>query len=504
MKKEKKVQSEPKKKRNIIVFFVIMVIALYLFDQIMYQLYPIITRMILYGKFGREALIEGVCAILILIVLLLFKNSYVFTEKKEGFFKSLIIGGYIVLFSTLMLGLSSLKVTGNVDLLDLGSLAIFCLLIGIFEEFLCRGWIQNEFIERFASNRKQIILSIFLSAFIFGGIHISNIWIGGQSVIDTIAQIIQATGIGFLFGAIYYRTKNIWSVVFLHGYWDFALFVGELNIIKACTQGDASLEYKIAILATSTLLALMYITIGLFILRKHKTKGLIKGEELTPEEETKSKKQSKKYIFCAIVFFFISLEIPLPEIEETCYTYEDKEVYFQEITYPIYTEYTITKDNTNIKIFLDDNNKLNFQNITTEEKVSFNKEYVDSFIIVEDNGIYKIAIIAYNKYGTDTELYYTELTIENLNNLQDINKLFSYIDKAPTMEKLAYINSENTKYIIIETLDNEQLLFDDQDVYTIKRNTTPSEIIEEPPIEENTPPQEEVPSEIENIQEQGV
>ncbi len=405
---------ENKKKRNIIIFFIVMVIAMTLFDMIMTKLYPTIASMIIYGKYGRQVIIEGVCAILILIVLLLFKNSYVFTEKKQGFLKSLLVGGYITVFSTFMLIGSLSEVLGNINILDLGSLALYCLLIGIFEEFLCRGWIQNEFIERFANNRKQIIVSILLSSLIFGGMHISNIWIGGQSVLETISQIIQATGMGFLLGAIYFRTKNIWSVIFLHGYWDFALFLGEINIIKDCVQGTPTKEYQLSMLAASTLFSILYIIIGLYVLRKNKTQGLIEGENFTEEELKKSKKFSKVYVILAILTYVVIGYIPTPDIEETCYDYKTKELYYTGITYPLYEEYTITEEESNIKIYLKDN-KLIFSN-NNEEKI-FHKEYVDSFIIIEDNNTYKIAVIALNEYQTDTEVWYSEFTInDNISN----------------------------------------------------------------------------------------
>ena len=153
-------ETNPKKKRNIILFFFLMVIAMLLFDIIMNELYPIISRMIIYGKYGRNIIIEAVCAFIILIVLLLFKNSYIFSEKKKGFLYSLLVGGYITVMATFLLSGSISEISGSINLTDVGSLALFCLLIGIYEEFLCRGWIQNEFIERFANTRKEIILSI--------------------------------------------------------------------------------------------------------------------------------------------------------------------------------------------------------------------------------------------------------------------------------------------------------------------------------------------------------
>lgn len=480
MSKEK---TKNKKKINIIIFFLVMIIALYLFEKIMYQLYPIIASMILYGKFGKQVIIEGVCAIIILIVLLIFKNSYVFTEKKKGFFSSLMTGGFILVLAILLLGMSLSSLGGSVNILDVGSLALYCLLIGIFEEFLCRGWIQNEFIERFASNRKQVILSIFLSSLIFGGMHITNIWVGGQSVIDTISQIIQASGMGFLLGTIYFRTKNIWSVIFLHGFWDFAIFLGEINVIKDCVQGTPSTMYQLSTLGTSALFSLLYIIIGLYILRKNKTQGLIKGETLTEEELTKSKKNSKIYIILAILIYMSMNYIPIIEIEETCYEYNTKELYYNDITYPVYEEYTITKDDINIKIYLKDN-KLLFENLNTKETTTFNREYVDSFIIIEDNNTYKIAIVALNDYQTDTELWYSEfITNDNLSNekeyLTNINKSFIKLDKAPTIDKLASIETNNKKYIVLEKTSDIQLIIDNNDIFKLKRLT-------QEPIEETT------------------
>ena len=49
---------------------------------------------------------------------------------------------------------------------------------------------------------------IFFSGLIFGGMHITNV-LYGQTLFDTLIQIAQATSVGVLLGAIYYRTKNI-------------------------------------------------------------------------------------------------------------------------------------------------------------------------------------------------------------------------------------------------------------------------------------------------------
>ncbi len=499
MENENKVKQPKKKKRNIIVFFITMVIAMLVFDIVMDQLYPIIAQMILYGKFGRNAIIEAVCAFIILIVVLLFKNSYIFSEKKNGFLKSLMVGGYITVYATILLALS-ISSTADAKLLDVGSLVIFCLLIGIFEEFLCRGWIQNEFIERFASTRKQVYLSIFLSSLIFGGIHISNIWVGGQSVIETMAQIIQATGMGFLLGAIYFRTKNIWSVVFLHGYWDFALFLREVNVIKECTEGATSVEYKLTLLASSFIVAIVSTLVGFYVLRKSKTQGYIKDEVLTIEEIKKSKRRSSLYVFGAIAAFLSLMFIPDVEGNETCYEYKEKHISYSEVITPVYTEYTI--DELNLRITLNEDNKIIFHNLKTNQRVEFKENYIRQFIVLEEDNKYRIMIGGLNKYQTDSVVYYSEyITKDNFkddeNYLNDLNKSFKVIDSAPTTEQLEYIvDSNNRSYFIIVTMNNERMVYVKDELYILvhQENTkTESDKKEESQPEEET--QEQQPEE---------
>ena len=507
MENEQKEVTKSKGTKNIIIFFIVMVLSMFIFDIVNGLLYPIISRMFIYGKYGSSAIVEAVCAFIILIVLLLFKNSYIFTEKKTGFLKSLLVGGYITVIATILLGISITSIKGTINILDLGSLIIFCLFIGIFEEFLCRGWIQNEFIERFDNTRKGVILSIFLSALIFGGIHISNIWIGGQSVIETIAQIVQAVGLGFLLGSIYYRTKNIWSVVFLHGYWDFSLFLGEINIIKACTDATSSLEGKIFSLISSLLIALASTMVGLYVLRKNKTQGYIEGENLTPEELTKSKKRSKYYVLAAIIFFFGINFVPTVENEQICYEYEEKSIAYQEIISPVYTEYTI-KD-LHLKVSLNDAYELSITNLKTNQEVIL--EDIIQFIIVEDNGIYKMMLIGLNEYQTDTKVYYSEsLTKDSFSDdesyLNNIKDSFKELDDAPTASDLRYIvSTDNNKYLILNTDNNELLVLDNGKLYILVHQENEEETIEEPSedIQENNNEEEppiENPSN-ENLQE---
>ena len=148
---------------------------------------------------------------------------------------------------------------------------------------------------------------------------------------------------------------------------------------------------------------------------------------------------------------------------------------------------TISENDINIKLSLDKNNQLIIENLDTKDKVSFDDKIVDSFIVIKNNDKYNIMIVAFNEYGTDTEVYYTEyINISEITNtkeyLTNIINSIKYIDKAPTVDKLGYINSQNTNYIIIDTYDKNQLVYYNNDLYVLNRTT----IIEESSKEENS------------------
>lgn len=64
--------------------------------------------------------------------------------------------------------------------------------------------------------REQLVLPVFLFTGLgFGLIHSVNLF-AGADLISTLVQVLYATGVGFLFAAIYMRTGNMWITIFLH------------------------------------------------------------------------------------------------------------------------------------------------------------------------------------------------------------------------------------------------------------------------------------------------
>jgi len=299
--------------------------------------------------------------------------------------------------------------------------------------------------------------------------HISNIWIGGQEVLETIVQIIQATGLGILLGSVYFRTKNIWSSIFLHSFWDFAVFLGQINIIKDCTTIDYSFKYSFYMLISSIILTAIYTLVSIYILRKSKTNHLI--EEYS-DEEIKKSDVNKMRLICAIIILYVALgQIPVQENNEVCYEYETKNIIYNEITYPQYNKYTIKE--LNLQIFLNSENELIFKDLITNKESKFNKHYVVNFIVINNDNTYTLLIKTLNDYENDTLLYLANIDIYNKkdNYISNIISSLKELTTAPTTKRLGYLISlnDNIKYPFIETTLKDTLILIDNEFYILKK-----------------------------------
>ena len=463
-----------------------MVIAMTLFDMIMTKLYPTIASMIIYGKYGRQVIIEGVCAILILIVLLLFKNSYVFTEKKQGFLKSLLVGGYITVFSTFMLIGSLSEVLGNINILDLGSLALYCLLIGIFEEFLCRGWIQNEFIERFGKNRKQVITSICLSGLVFGFLHLTNVF-AGQTLFETIMQVLQTTSVGILLGAIYFRTKNIWSVVALHGFYDFAIMIGEVNSLRDCSAASVvATSAKVYDTVTSILLVLFYLLSAFIILRKSKVNSLVEEKEKVTavdiKKETKTNRVVGAILAVLLLVVFLPLEPDNYEDSYVCYEYDKVEINEYVTHYSHKDEYVmrVVEDNFDNSqtiheyiLFTDEETgKVGIKDVALNEVTYVSSDNIYGYTVIENEDTYSILIFGdEDTYGS--VVYYGIIQKDEAISPNYVSEKIDKIEEymLPVVTDIGYLTKEDSNYnypLIYSNVGDKFIIDETGSLYVLK------------------------------------
>lgn len=134
---------------------------------------------------------------------------------------------------------------------------LFALTVGLFEETLFRGGVVNLLGARWNSSRKNAIFVALLGGLLFGLVHLTNLI--SQPVDATLMQVIQVTGTGILWCAIYLRTRNLPALILVHAFHDASLFcISEPNAPGVAPTFSSSL-----------LLAVFYAALGLFYLRKY-------------------------------------------------------------------------------------------------------------------------------------------------------------------------------------------------------------------------------------------
>lgn len=486
---------EQNKKKNLLLLIIKILILFLITDYVVSRVPALMTRAVNTGKYGLYFIVELFAALVVFIVLLLSKNSYIFTEKKEKFFKSIFLGLPILLISGLMLTFNLTEIFNpSLNLSNVITLILFCISIGIYEEFLCRGWVLNEFLEQYGKTRRQVITSIFISSLIFGIMHISNIWVGGQTVVETVLQIVQATAAGVLFGSVYYRSKNIWSVVFLHSFYDFTIMLGSVNALKDCHTINEVLTVS-SIVFTITI-SLVYLLYSGIILRKSKVNHLIEGEpELSKKDYIKS--ENKKKIYTILILFLVFMPSPSidePEIEQICYEYEEKELPEREIHYSNYKTFEFTEEitteshneeqnvddyfsaivveNINLK-FKQENNRLIININDLEASKDFN--YPIELLVLKQPDHYLIFIHEQNPVSGESKIYYSRYIHTGSLNINEnyINEVLNSFEEelVPDINSIGYITTRENelKYPFLSVGTNNFLFFDENnELYLIK------------------------------------
>lgn len=443
--------------------------------------------------FGEQFVIEVICFIVIIPIILIFKNKYIFTQKRDNIFKSLLIAWPIIIYSIITLINSMIETNiSNINGYELVALILLTFTIGLFEEIMCRGWIQNEFIERFGKDRKGVIFSIIISGIIFGIIHITNIFYG-QDLSTTLMQILTATISGAAYGAIYYKTKNIWSVVILHGLWDFSLFFANINAATTCVTINSTIDGILPNLNILYLLMIIIISIpeiGLsFILlgknsineeldKKYKVK--ITNEEIKKEKETNLIFQIIMIIFLSIcgLFTLISIIIGNPK-SDSCPTYIEKNAMnYTEMIYN-YSDYDLHINNKEISykynFKIDNNYNLILTNMTNNKEYIFEYKNILSIAMFENNDTYNVLFLKAQDNGDIIAYYSNFITKNNINNSDEfINSFinsFTQVMLPPLAGSLGYYKEKGNNYkypLFISATNDRYILNQDGTIYKLK------------------------------------
>ena len=188
-------------------------------------------------------------------------------RRGSGFLNGLLVGMYpfamicYTLYGKLLFGMPTDKPLRTAWQIAWYFIGMF--MVGVAEEFLFRGVIAETLLEHFGTSRGGIWKACLLSGLFFGGAHLTNIL--SSAPFGVLMQCVFAGSLGVLFAAIYFRTGNLWVLIFLHGATDAAsLLAGGLYGTE--NMADAVSSYD----PTMLLSVLVYLIPTVFLLRKKK------------------------------------------------------------------------------------------------------------------------------------------------------------------------------------------------------------------------------------------
>ena len=374
-----------KKRKSIIVYWIWMVILFVMVLLSQQVVASIMQGNLSSAKYGAEATFEILWSGLVLLIVLLFKNKYIFTQKMEGFFASLkyilpelLLSGFFCL-----IGLLNIFTSGNpASLASVFNLALYCLFIGIVEEFLCRGWLLNEFLERYSNNKKEIILSIIFSSLIFGVIHFINVG-ETQSFIETCVQVMNAAAGGVFLALVYYKTKNIWVVVASHAIWDFSIFLSDVSSLGDCLSGTATSFGIVMNIIRGLVLIIAYSFFSYWLYRQ------------TDLYQKEVKNTKDYYMAIGVALYIVGLLfLYVPEEGTLCPEYTRRKIDNPyQVIYSHSLEYHI--ENTPLSLGYDEESgRVTFQNTVGKYEVFLTEEddKVYDYLLIENDDYYSILI----------------------------------------------------------------------------------------------------------------
>lgn len=219
-------------------------------------------------------------------VIYLFGYKKIFKEKRIGFGKGLIVAGYLVVIAVYTL-IVQFVVSMKSDLSPVFSIIIFILCmvsIGVTEEFAFRGVVANLIFDKYGKDRAGVWFSVILSGVVFGFMHFSNAVGGVIAFKGVLVQVISAAFLGMLLTAIYFRTRNIWLLVFLHAFVDFASLIGTGIFTNGTLQGTISGYSMIQVFSV-----IPYTIVILVLLRKKKVQEIMGDVDMTSSKGSRTR-----------------------------------------------------------------------------------------------------------------------------------------------------------------------------------------------------------------------
>lgn len=141
-------------------------------------------------------------------------------------------------------------------------LTVYCLSIGYSEELSIRSVLLPLIYKYFGNDHKAQIKAVFISALIFGFLHLIQF---DKGIYGEISQVFFATFIGVLFGAILIAINSVYPLIIIHAIIDFVAKLDTINIpVRETVASFTDLESAILLI----LLTLPCLIFGIYVIKK--------------------------------------------------------------------------------------------------------------------------------------------------------------------------------------------------------------------------------------------
>ena len=176
---------------------------------VLYVLFRRSTHFLFCSLLVQTSTTEAIHEIVDIIWPFLMVAAYekLFIYKKGGFFHTLFLGTGLIIYGMIPFSVNMIDLLQDADIVWQSLPVILwniakTLFVGFREESCFRGIVVNLLSERYLKERKGIMFTVLLSAFIFGIMHFQNMFIG-MSFAGSLIQSMNAFFVGLIFAAVY-------------------------------------------------------------------------------------------------------------------------------------------------------------------------------------------------------------------------------------------------------------------------------------------------------------
>lgn len=220
------------------------------------------------NRYVGECAIEMAFAMYAVIAAAVMKRMGVLKFHFKGLATGAAVGGVLLSLNSILL--ISFIVSGDpvtASAMEITMFVLNMLLIGVAEEVLFRGIIQNAVMDYCGYDSvKAVRKGIILSAIPFGLVHMLNAFNPSISLLSATVQAVVAIFVGAVFCTIYYRSgKNLWACILIHAINDGIVFVFAGGLGDK-TQAGIIGDFTLANLTP----AFVYLAVCMWIMRRRK------------------------------------------------------------------------------------------------------------------------------------------------------------------------------------------------------------------------------------------